>query len=49
MKINFNFFLPTYQRQNFYIEDFVYILVICEATSVYPVSGGYIFAVWAVP
>ena len=27
-------FLPTYQRQNFYIEDFVYILVICEARSV---------------
>ena len=27
------FFLPTYQRNNFYIEDFVYILMICEATS----------------
>ena len=27
-------FLPTYQRQNFYMEDFVYILVICEARSV---------------
>ena len=26
------FFLPTYQRNNFYIEDFVYILVICETT-----------------
>ena len=26
--------MPTYQRQNFYIEDFVYILVICEARSV---------------
>ncbi|CAH3146642.1 unnamed protein product [Porites evermanni] len=24
-------FLPTYQRQNFYMEDFVYILVFCEA------------------
>ena len=24
-------FLSTYQRQNFYIEDFVYILVFCEA------------------
>ena len=27
-------FLPTYQRQNFYIEDFVCILVIWETTSV---------------
>ena len=27
-------FLPTYQCQNFYIEDFVYILVICDARSV---------------
>ena len=27
-------FLSTYQRQNFYIEDFAYMLVICEATSV---------------
>ena len=26
--------MPTYQRQNFYIEDFVYILVICEARSI---------------
>ena len=28
------FFLPTYIRNNSYFEDFVYILVICEATSV---------------
>ena len=27
-------FLSTYQRQNFYIEDFAYMLLICEATSV---------------
>ena len=27
-------FLPTYQHQILYIEDFVYILVICEARSV---------------
>ena len=27
-------FLPTYQRQNFYIEDFLCILVIWETTSV---------------
>ena len=33
-------FLPTYQRQNFYVEHFVYILVICEATSV-PSSVGF--------
>ena len=33
-QIKINSFLPTYQRQNFYIEDFVYILVICEARSV---------------
>ena len=32
--IMINSFLSTYQRQNFYIEDFVYILVICEARSV---------------
>ena len=29
-----NSFLPTYQRQNLYIEYFVYILVICEARRV---------------
>ena len=33
------FFLPTYQRNNFYIEDFVYILVICETTSVRSSDG----------
>ena len=33
------FFLPTYQRNNFYIEDFVYILVICETTSVRSSEG----------
>ena len=33
------FFLPTYQRHNFYIEDFVYILVICETTSVRSSEG----------
>ena len=32
-------FLPTYQRQNFNIEDFVYILVICEARSVQSSMG----------
>ena len=31
--------MPTYQRNNFYIEDFVYILVICEATSVRSSEG----------
>ena len=35
------FFLPTYQRNNFYIEDFVYILVICETTSVRSTSEGF--------
>ena len=34
IKINSFNFLPTYQRQNFYIEDCVYVLVICEARSV---------------
>ena len=33
------FFLPAYQRNNFYIEDFVYILVICETTSVRSSEG----------
>ena len=33
------FFLPTYQRNNFYIKDFVYILVICETTSVRSSEG----------
>ena len=33
-KILLTLFLPTYQRQNFYIEDFVYISVVCEATIV---------------
>ena len=32
-------FLPTFQRQNLYIEDFVYILVICEARSVWSSVG----------
>ena len=31
--------LLTYQRNNFYIEDFVYILVICETTSVRSSEG----------
>ena len=33
------FFLPAYQRNNFYIEHFVYILVICETTSVRSSEG----------
>ena len=33
------FFLPSYLRNNFYIEDFVYILVICETTSVRSSEG----------
>ena len=33
-RLRLTFFLPTYQRNNFYIEDFVYILVICETTRV---------------
>ena len=33
-RLRLTLFLPAYQRQNFYIEDFVYISVICESTSV---------------
>ena len=29
-RIRLTFFLPTCQLNNFYIEDFVYVLVICE-------------------
>ena len=38
-RLRLTFFLPTYQRNNFYIEDFVYILVICETTSVRSSEG----------
>ena len=38
-RLRLSFFLHTYQRNNFYIEDFVYILVICETTSVRSSEG----------
>ena len=39
IRLRLTFFLPTYQRNNFYIEDFVYILMICETTSVRSSEG----------
>ena len=46
-RLRLTFFLPTYQRNNFYIEDFVYILTICETTSVRSSEGFKISArVW---
>ena len=38
-RLRLTFFLPTYKRNNFYFEDFVYILVICETTSVRSSQG----------